>query len=168
MTPLPPPLGSGGLVAWRLDLTKFKRTWDSGKGARLSGGRWNNKGTPVVYCSLDPATAILEVAAHVGFSGLDTAPRVLTSLAITDIARVKVVLPADVPNPHWLLPGTPGAGQKDFGDSLLASHAFVVTPSTISARSWNLIFNPSTARGQYKRRSQEPFALDTRLHPPGP
>jgi len=74
--------------------------------------------------------------------------------------------PSSVPNPNWLRPGIPGAGQQAFGAELLAKHGFVMIPSAVSNRSWNLIFVASAAAGAYTLRSQEPFALDTRLHPP--
>ena len=64
MTPLPPPLGSGDINAWRLDDKRFKETWDTGEGSYRAGGRWNTKGRRIVYCSIDPSTAILEVAVH--------------------------------------------------------------------------------------------------------
>lgn len=75
--------------------------------------------------------------------------------------------PAAIPNPNWLRPGIPGAGQQAFGAELLATHSFVMIPSAVSTRSWNLIFIASAAAGAYALRSQERFALDTRLHPPG-
>jgi RES domain-containing protein len=166
LTPLPPPLGGTELVAWRLDQARFGATWDSGEGAYLVGGRWNSRGIRAVYCAIDPAAAILEVAVHTGFRALDTVPHVLTALTVTDPKSVHVVNPADVPNPNWLRPGIPSAGQQDFGDRLLARHRFVVIPSVISTQSWNLVFVGATASGTYAVRSQERFALDTRLHPP--
>ena len=119
-----------------------------------------------VYCSIDPATAILEVAAHTGFRTLDIVPYVLTAVDITEPSSVRVVQPADVPNLNWLSPGIPSAGQQAFGDELLSMHKFVIVPSTISTHSWNLIFAASKAAGAYSLRLQEPFALDPRLHPP--
>jgi len=165
LTPLPPPLGRGELVAWRLDQATHRTSWNSGEGAYAAGGRWNSKGVRAVYCSLDPATAILEVAAHEGFKALDTVPHVLTAVTITDPSRVQIVEPAAVPNPNWLRPGSPSAGQQAFGDSLLALHAFVVIPSTVSTHSWNVIFIAAAAIGAYTMRLQERFALDTQLHP---
>ena len=153
-------------MAWRLDQARFGATWDSGEGAYLVGGRWNSRGIRAVYCAIDPAAAILEVAVHTGFRALDTVPHVLTALTVTDPKSVHVVNPADVPNPNWLRPGIPSAGQQDFGDRLLARHRFVVIPSVISTQSWNLVFVGATASGTYAVRSQERFALDTRLHPP--
>lgn len=168
MTPLPPPLGAGELVAWRLDKAVHAATWDSGQGAYLFGGRWNSRGLRVVYCSLDPGTAILEVAAHIGFNALDTVPHVQTSLTILYPARIHVVQPAAVPNPNWLRPGGLSAGQQAFGDALHAAHAFVVIPSAVAANSWNLMFVAATAVGAYGLRAQEPFAHDPRLNPPAP
>ncbi|NEU98004.1 RES family NAD+ phosphorylase [Bradyrhizobium uaiense] len=165
MTPSVGPLGGGKLIAWRLDQARFASIWDSGEGAFQVGGRWNSKGVRVVYCALDPATAILEVAVHKGFKALDTLPHVLTALHIVDVSDVHIVRPVDVPNANWLRPGIPGAGQQTFGDVLLAKHKFVVIPSVVSNHSWNLIFDPTRAKGAYQQHLQEAFALDTRLHP---
>lgn len=165
MTPLPASLGGSELVAWRLDQSKYAATWDSGEGAFLVGGRWNSRGVRAVYCAIDPATAILEVAVHKGFRALDTVPHVMTAATINPDG-VFIVEPGAVPNANWLRPGIPSAGQQAFGDDLLAKHRFVVIPSVVSTASWNLIFVGSNASGSYKLRSQDPFALDTRLHPP--
>lgn len=166
MTPLPPPLGTVDLVFWRLDLAIHAGTWDSGEGSFLVGGRWSSAGTRAVYAALDPATAILEVAVHKGFQVLDTTAHMLTSAAIADPTEVRVITAADVPNPAWLRPGIPSAGQQAFGDALLRTHPFALIPSVVSAHSWNLIFDPAAAKERYGGVAQEPFALDTRLHPP--
>lgn len=165
MTPLPGQLGSGDVFAWRLDQKHFASTWDSGEGAFRVGGRWNAPGSRTVYCALDPATAILEVAVHKTFRVLDTVPHVLTSLRLTDLANVHVVQPDDVPNPNWLRPGIPSSGQQAFGSALLEKHSFVIIPSAVSSYSWNLLFDPIVAKGGYSLEHQERFALDTRLHP---
>jgi RES domain-containing protein len=168
VTPLPPPLGPGELVFWRLDQAKYQASWDRGEGSYLAGGRWTSRGTRAVYAALDPATAILEVAVHKTFPVLDTVAHVLSSARIIDARHVHVVAAADVPNPNWLRPGAVGAGQQAFGDGLLKAHAFVLLPSVVSSHSWNVLFDPSRATGLYDRVTQEAFALDTRLHPVGP
>lgn len=166
MTPLPAALGGAELVAWRLDQASFAGQWDSGEGAWRAGGRWNSRGVRAVYASLDPATAILEVAVHKGFKALDIIPHVLTAALITDPPSVHVVAPGDVPDPDWLRPGIPSAGQQAFGDGLLARHPFVALPSTVSTHSWNVVFVAERASGGYGLKLQEPFALDARLHRP--
>lgn len=166
MTVLPAALGGGELVIWRLDQAIFAPTWDSGEGAYRVGGRWNSKGLRAVYCSLDPATAILEVAVHKGFKALDTVAHVLTAAVVADVSAVHIVDPASVPNPNWLRPGIPGASQQQFGDDLLRRHRFVAIPSAVSSHSWNVLFVASSAAGAYTVKLQERFSLDTRLNPP--
>jgi RES domain-containing protein len=89
---------------------------------------------------------------------------VLTAVTIARSANVHAVDPAIVPNPNWLRPGMPSAGQQNWGDALLAAHPFVLLPSVVSTRSWNLVFVARYATGAYSF-AQEPFALDTHLHP---
>lgn len=91
---------------------------------------------------------------------------VLTAVTITEPAQAHVMDLAAMPNPNWLRPGIPSAGQQAFGSERLARHKFIVVPSAVSAHSWNLVFVGTVAAGSYALRSQEPFALDTRLHPP--
>jgi len=166
MTPLPAPLGGTELIAWRLDKEIYRDTWDRGEGSFNAGGRWNSKNIRAVYCAIDPGVAILEIAANKGFKTLDTIPHVLTEVTILEPQSVHVVQPKAIPNPNWLIPGIPSAGQQRFGDELLRQHKFTLIPSAVSKHSWNLIFVSSTASGAYAVKSQERFALDTRLHPP--
>jgi RES domain-containing protein len=154
------------LVGWRLHPTEYAATWDSGEGAFINGGRWNNEGMRAVYCSLDVATAILERAVGVGFHTLDIVPHTLTSLEITDPARVRVVKPSEITNRNWLGMDSRSAGQLEFGDRLLRENDFIVIPSAVAPHSWTLMFEPSRAAGGYRLLAQEPFALDTRLNPP--
>ena len=167
MTPLPAMLGgASSVVAWRLDHARHGKSWDSGEGSYLVGGRWNPPGIRAVYCSLDPATTILEVAAHIGIRALTFEKRILTSLEIVDPALVHVLDVATVPNPLWLLPGYPSAGQQAFGADLLNRQLFILLPSVVSPKSWNLMFDATRAYGAYSLRSQDDFALDPRFDPP--
>jgi RES domain-containing protein len=164
--PLPAALGGTEFVAWRLDPRQFASTWDSGEGAFRFGGRWNSPGVRAVYCSLDPATTILEVAVHRGFGRMDTVAHSLTSMRLHNPADVHVVDPSDLPNPGWLLTGMPSGGQQDYGDRLLLRHHFILVPSVVSRHSWNLIFVAARAAGRYELRGQDDFVLDTRLNLP--
>lgn len=169
MTPLPAAMSPGALlVAWRVDQAHHGAAWDSGIGAELGGGRWNPKGVKAVYCSLDPATTILEVAVHKGFGVLDTQPHVLTSMTVADPSVIKVVQPTDVPNPGWLHAGIPSAGQQAWGAALLVAHPFVLFPSVVSKSSWNLVFRPDIAAGRYAQLEQDRLVIDGRLNPVTP
>jgi RES domain-containing protein len=175
MTPLPGPLpglllgpsaDAAALVAWRVDQALLATSWDSGLGAELAGGRWSPVGLKAVYCALDPATSIIEVAVHKKFKVLDTQPHVLTSLHVLDMANLHVVYPDDVPNPAWLHGGIPSAGQQNFGAELLHTHDFVLFPSAVSKKSWNMVFHPLKTAGKYSLRSQDRLVVDARLNPP--
>jgi RES domain-containing protein len=167
LTTLAAPFPAGGaLQAWRLDRDVYAPHWDSGEGAYRVGGRWNSAGVRAVYCSLDAATALIEVAVHKGFDTIDAVPHVLTCLEILEPASVFTIAAADLPDPAWLMGGIPTAAQQRYGDALLGRHRFVAIPSAVSRNSWNLIFVAATAGGAYRLKSQEPYVLDKRLNPP--
>jgi RES domain-containing protein len=162
--PLPASLGgTGALAGWTLQDARHAATWNSGIGSATYGGRWNSIGKHVIYAALDPATAILEVAVHKGFKVLNTVAHNLHSFTITDPSQVRVVQPGDVPNPHWLNPIPPNQDQQDFGDQLIDAHPYVLLPSTVSAHSWNLLVNVTTALPLMTDIQSERFALDPRL-----
>lgn len=129
------------------------------------GGRWSPRERRVIYASLDPATAILEVAVHAGFPVLDTVRHTLLEIEIGALDRVHVVSPGDIPNEHWLRPGTISAGQQAFGAQLLDGHPFVLIPSVISTHSWNFLIDVQSAGGLFRERGRQAFALDPRLNP---
>lgn len=169
MIALPPALGgTTTLTAWRIDAARFRTDWDRGEGARLYGGRWNAPGNAAVYCSLEPSTAILEVAVHTGFAVLARIPHVISSMVIANPATVHVIQPEDVPDPAWLRPGWPSGAQQAYGDALLDAHAFVLWPSTVSRLSWNLVCRPQRAAGHYQLAAQQALELDPRLNNPEP
>jgi RES domain-containing protein len=163
---MPLPWVAGSPLAWRLDLHAHGSTWDRGVGSAKVGGRWNPVGYPVVYCSADPATAILEVAVHKGFAVLDTVPHMLTRGTNPRRLRRARGDARRCAQPGVATPRSPGAGQQSFGRALLEDHLFVVIPSTVTSESWNLLFNPTRAAGRYELETQKRFALDTRLNPP--
>lgn len=176
MTPLPAALAGLGvgakpqpLLVWRIDAEAYAATWDSGLGAERFGGRWNPKGQRAVYCSLDPATCLVEAAVHRGFDVLDTRPHVLSCVQVDPLSPdhpgARVVQPDELPNPAWLHGGTPSAGQQRFGAELLAAHGVVVLPSAVSKCSWNLVFSPDVAAGRIRLLHQRRLVVDTRLNP---
>jgi RES domain-containing protein len=116
-----------------------------------------------VYCALDPATTILELAAHIGIEALDNQRRVLTCFEIVDPSDVHIVMPSEVPNSHWLRPSVSTHSQRLFGDSQLKIKPFVAIPSVVSPRSWSLLFSPTSAAGLIKNVVQETFTVVPRL-----
>ncbi len=52
------------IVSYRVVKTKYLDSAFDGEGARLYGGRWNSKGTPVIYTSNSLALCSLEIFIH--------------------------------------------------------------------------------------------------------
>ena len=52
------------LTAWRLVKAKHAGTAFDGEGARRFGGRWNERGTPMVYLGGSVSLAALEIFVH--------------------------------------------------------------------------------------------------------
>ena len=52
---------SDGIVLWRVS---NYATLDGAGGLYVSG-RWHTKGHPLIYCSEDPSTALLETLVHI-------------------------------------------------------------------------------------------------------
>ena len=173
MTPLPAVLAGAAaarpLLAWRIDADEYAATWHSGIGAERFGGRWNPKGQRAVYCSLDPATCLVEAAVHRGFAVLDTRAHVLSCLQIDTLPDgrpgVQVVPPEALPNPAWLHGGTPSAGQQRFGSAWLSAPGVLVIASAVSRHSWNLVFSPEVAGARVRLLHQQRLVVDTRLNP---
>ena len=56
--------------AFRIFKTKFAKTWFDGEGAFLFGGRWNSRGTRVLYCAESLSLATLEMLVNLNSTGL--------------------------------------------------------------------------------------------------
>jgi RES domain-containing protein len=158
-------INNSKLVVWRLEREIHLPTWSHGIGAFNTGGRWNPKGRHAIYTSLDPATAILEIAVHVGFAALDAMDRWLLEIEILDPASVIAIHPNSIPNPRWLTSGSPTLAQQKHGAGLLDSHGIVAIPSAVSTKSWNVVIDPNLAAGKFKEVSRVKFGLDPRLAP---
>lgn len=164
MTPLPAALGGETLTAWRLDRAKHAPTWDSGEGAFQAGGRWTPKQFRAVYASLDPSTAIIEVAVHKGFAVLDAQPHILTRFNIAKPKGVAVYFAKDLPDQSWLNPNMQTPAQRVWGAEQMAKAKVIVMPSAVSRNSWNLVFQAPLSDDWISQVSQESFVLDPRLH----
>ena len=166
---LPPGLGvkgaTGIVSVWRLEAAHHAKTWAKGIGAFIAGGRWSSRGRNVIYCSLDPSTAILEVAVHKTFKALDTVPHKLLQIGISSPGLAHQLDVSKVPNKNWLRSGAVSAGQQKYGDELLDQHPFLIVPSVVSGHCYNLIIDVNKGRGLFSRIKAEDFSLDTRLHP---
>lgn len=149
-----------GLIVYRI--TKSKRASDiSGTGAALFPGRWNKKGTPVLYAGSSKEIALLENIVHIPpmiNPKLDVLQIEIPDDSITEL-EIK-----DLPS-NWHQFPAPTVlseiGQKwiEVGKTMALK-----VPSSIIHSSYNFILNCSHADYKLvKILSQKEFRFDSRL-----
>lgn len=128
------------LTAWRIVKAKYAATAFDGEAARRFGGRWNSKGTAMVYTAGSQALAVLEVLVHLEDSDLLKHYRLIPVTfheAMVKVLDVKA-LPA-----NWKRRPTP-ARVRAIGDAWVAAGESVVVrvPSVVVPGEGNYLLNP--------------------------
>jgi RES domain-containing protein len=112
-----------------------------GVGGLYVSGRWHTKGHPVIYCTLNPATALLETLVHIEIDSEDRPERfqVLRIEGPESLSIEKVQ--ADSLSPNWAedMNATQAIGDRWLSEkrSLLLQVPSVLVPET-----WNVLVNP--------------------------
>lgn len=133
---------------WRIAADTPDYTADdlSGAGARVTGGRWNKAGTPLVYCAASAALACLETLVHLNAGGLPL-NRYLVRVDIPDaVWRRAEIVSADAAPVGWdALP--PGKVSLDLGERWVAGArtALLLVPSVVVPEEYNVLINPAFA-----------------------
>jgi RES domain-containing protein len=135
----------------------------SGTGAKLFGGRWNHRGTAVIYTSETRALATVEFLVHVSLSN---APR---GLMIATIEIPESIAPEDAPRASlsrgWRDYPPPrevadlGTRWAKAGKSLLLR-----VPSAVVEQEYNILINPlHSDMERVVLKGVEAFEFDKRL-----
>ena len=134
----------------------------SGTGAKLFGGRWNEKGTPCIYTSSTRALAICEFVAH---QTLETVPNKLELVTLEIPTNSLIDLSIESLPSNWKDSPAPFK-LKSLGNNLLINLECLIikVPSAIVPEEFNYILNPlhddfSKIRIVDKRH----YSLDKRL-----
>ena len=126
--------------AWRIVRAAHVNSAFTGEGARLYGGRWNSRGTPVIYVSEHESLAALELFVH------------LTPLSPDDLYRSFLLEWEDklteyfaVKNlpPHWNAE-PPSIQTMQIGDDWVQAGKSVAlgVPSVLTGSEMNFLLNP--------------------------
>jgi RES domain-containing protein len=130
---------------WRIatDTPAYEADDLSGRGAELTGGRWNAKGVPVVHASETRALACLETVVHLNAAALPL-NRYLVEIVVPDeVWRAADASPADAPPVGW--------DARPFGRASLevgkvwvraGACALLIAPSVIVPEERNVLINP--------------------------
>lgn len=125
------------MILWRIS---NYATLD-GVGGLYVSGRWRTKGHPVVYCTLNPSTALLEILVHIEIDTEDRPERfqVLKIECPETLSRKRIdirMLPLD-----WADDITVS---QAVGDRWLSERSSLLleVPSVLVPETWNVLVNP--------------------------
>lgn len=150
------------MIVFRLSKSVYANDL-SGRGAEKAGGRWNSKGTALVYTSESRALCTTEIAVHtpLGILPLDY---VIIAIEIPNTVQVTELkapaLPADwksLPHSH---------STQEIGDAFVneGKTAVLKVPSAVVQGEYNYLVNPSHKDfKKIKVKLIEPFDFDERL-----
>ncbi len=147
--------------AWRIVREDHRSAAFDGEGAWLFGGRWNSRGTRMVYTSITLSLAALETLVHLN------PPVAFKYVAIPiefDEAIVETVAAMDLPadwNEEPPPPSTAEIGDRWVRES---RSAVLKLPSVIISAELNYLLNPG--HSDFKRiriGKPMPFSFDPRL-----
>lgn len=131
---------------WRIATNAPDYTTDdpTGEGARRTGGRWNRKGTPLVYCATNIALACVETLVH---------------RATGDLPLDRYLVRIDVPAPLWRHASwidqetapvgwdahPPSIISLDYGERWVQrkASALLFVPSVVVPEEFNVVVNPT-------------------------
>lgn len=135
----------------------------SGKGAALSGNRWNSKGTEIIYTSGSRALAMAEVAVHLTLATLPM-DFMMLEIRLPEDILIKKISSEELPFRWNAFPHSPKT--QFFGDKFIHQNKYSVfqVPSAVVQGDFNYLLNPF--HSDFKRIeliSKSDFPLDTRI-----
>jgi len=150
------------MIVFRLSKSKFANDL-SGKGAEKSGGRWNSKGTALVYTSESRALCTTEIAVHTPLGNLPLDYQ-LISIEIPENIHIQEIASADLPADWKSIPhvySTQAIGDKFVADGI---YPVLKVPSAVVQDEFNFQINPAHTDSHFVRiKIIEPFNFDERL-----
>jgi len=147
---------------FRLTRSKYKDQLN-GVGAALQGGRWNSKGTHVIYTSGNRSLSMAEVVVHISLGELPIDYFMLT-IYIPDSLPIKHITEAELPTNWHRWP--PTEETRKYGDQFIAQEKFPVmkVPSAITPGDFNYLINPEHSDfSKIQTLSAIPFPFSPRL-----
>ena len=144
-------------------LCKANQSAYNGKGAELYGGRWNSKGTRVLYMSESRALAVLEILVHLTIEIPDK--YLLGGAEIPVDLEIETVPENELPA-GWQTPiPTQQTATKQIGDAWLrGGRSVALSVPSVIVEERNFVLNP--AHPDFKRITFQvpaPFDFDGRF-----
>jgi RES domain-containing protein len=113
----------------------------TGAGAKTYGGRWNHRGTAILYTSETRSLAMLEFLVHVSWMQAPS-DLGLATLEILNEIQPEILSPADLPHDWRLYPAPPRLA--DWGSDWVHSQRSLLlrVPSAVVEQEHNILINP--------------------------
>lgn len=150
------------MIVYRLSRGAYRNDL-SGKGAELAGGRWNSKGTAVLYTSESIALCTVEVAVHMPL-GIVPKDYHLITIELPDASPLTEITEDKLPS-SWK--SFPHANSTQLlGDRFVQEGDFLVlkVPSATVQGTYNYLVNPRHPDFHKVHITHtEPFTFDKRL-----
>ena len=151
------------ITAYRLSRSARRASCWTGVGAEIAGGRWNSKGTAIVYCSDSLALCQLETLVNISsvdnLIGYDWA-----SVEIPDDLVIEVEDKFKLPkgwDSYPRIPETAYIGDHWVNEQL---SAVLAVPTSIEPQGRNYLLNPAHPDfAKLKPSKPKPLELDKRL-----
>ena len=135
----------------------------TGDGSRIHGGRWNHRGTSVVYASESRALATAEYLVHVPMALVPDDLSIVT-IHIPDTAKQETLMPEKLPA-NWRTYPSP-KDLADIGSRWVTEGRSLVlrVPSVVVEGDFNILINPyHPDMAGVKIHTISPYELDKRL-----
>lgn len=135
----------------------------TGTGARINGGRWNHKGSSVIYTSESRALATTEYLVHVPMSLLPNELK-LATIDVDKKASIETIEINSLPK-NWRSYPAPAVLADIGNDWIHQSRSLILrVPSVVVAGDFNALINPAHPDFKYvKIHSIVDYELDGRL-----
>lgn len=129
------------MLIWRLANKDKVQSSLLGAGSKLTGGRWNHAGTPIVYCSESIALCLLELQTRVD---LDSLPK--------NYMKIRLLVPDDIEIKNFTrtkqiskyLDPFHTKNSRDYGTRWANKNETLVlkVPSAVVPEQYNYLLNP--------------------------
>ncbi|MCW3804331.1 RES family NAD+ phosphorylase [Plebeiibacterium marinum] len=152
------------MVVFRIEREKYLEDSLNGIGVSITGGRWNNERTALVYTSDSRALASLEVAMHLDLSEDLPIDRFYVEIEIPDDIQIAEISNEDLPEGWDSKP--PIEETSNIGDAFVKQRetAVLKVPSSIIPPEFNYLINPNHPDAyNIKVIRSYPFNFDPRL-----
>jgi len=150
------------MLVYRIAKTKYIHDL-SGIGARTYGGRWSNRGVPIIYTSESRALATVEYLVHVPLP-IVPSDISIASLNIPDGMTLREISISELPANWRDFPAPPELAELGTQWTLANDTLLLRVPSAVVEHEFNILINPLHSDMKHITISRtERYSFDVRL-----